>query len=338
MKSGTRIEPGEQKHNPLDFALWKKAKPGEPTWPSPWGAGRPGWHIECSAMSSKFLGLPFDIHGGGMDLRFPHHENEVAQAEAATGTQLARYWMHVGLLTISGEKMSKSLGNIINVRDLLKTWDAEVLRMFFAQAHYRSPPDFSEKALVDIQKGLERLSRLKERLEAHAAQASHKKLSSALFNDAEKQFMAAIAEFQEGFEAAMDDDINTPKAFATLFDFLNRSNKFFEQQPKGNADLCQYALDVYLKAGHVLTLFQEKTKQRSHEEPDAIHKLQTLLRSCGNTVNPTSVDEIMKALLHAREDARKHKDWSTADRIRKELEALGFEIQDTAQGSTWRKR
>ena len=149
MKTGARIEPGEQKHNPLDFALWKKAKAGEPSWKSPWSQGRPGWHIECSAMSSKYLGLPFDIHGVGMDLRFPHHENEIAQAEAATGKQFAKYWMHIGLLTINGEKMSKSLGNIVNVKDLLKTWDPEVIRMFFAQTHYRSPPDFNEKALTE---------------------------------------------------------------------------------------------------------------------------------------------------------------------------------------------
>lgn len=336
MKSGARIEPGEHKQSPLDFALWKKAKPGEPTWDSPWGPGRPGWHIECSAMSSTLLGLPFDIHGGGMDLRFPHHENEIAQTEAATGKQFARYWMHIGLLTINGEKMSKSLGNIINVNDMLKARDPEVLRMFFAQAHYRSPPDYSEKTLTDIEKGLERLYRVKERLEEHAGHASKKK--PALKHETEQQYSTAIQELQQEFEQAMDDDFNTPRAFASLFEFVNKSNKFFEQQREGNPELCKHALDVYLAIGHVLTLFQPKTKQPKKGEPALIGKLQTLLHISGQTTKSTSLDTLMRSLLDAREEARKHKDWKTADHIRKELETLGFEIQDTVQGPTWRKK
>jgi cysteinyl-tRNA synthetase len=335
MKSGARIEPGEHKRSPLDFALWKHAKPGEPTWESPWGPGRPGWHIECSAMSSKFLGLPFDIHGGGMDLRFPHHENEIAQAEAATGKQFARFWMHVGLLTINGEKMSKSLGNIVNVKNLLQTWDPEVLRMFFTQAHYRSPPDYSEKALTDVEKGLERLHRVKERLEQHAQQATTKK--PVMKHETEKQYNTAIQELKDEFEHAMDDDLNTPKAFASLFEFVNKTNKYFEQQLAVNPELCKHALDVYLSISHVLTLFQPKTKQETKEETVLIQKLQAILRTLGNTTESTSIDELMKSLLNAREDARKHKDWATADRIRKELEVFGFEIQDTIKGSTWRK-
>ena len=338
MKKGACIEAGEQKRSPLDFALWKKAKPGEPTWPSPWGAGRPGWHIECSAMSSKFLGLPFDIHGGGMDLQFPHHENEVAQAEAATGKQFSHFWMHVGLLTINGEKMSKSIGNIINVKDLLKTWDAEILRMFFAQAHYRSPPDFSEKALADIEKGRERLYRVRERLEEYSKQASQQKPSFALLTEVEKEYLNTITELQEEFEYAMDDDFNTPKAFASLFEFINKSNKFFEQQLQPNPELCKHALDVYLAIGSVLTLFQSKTNTWITKEPDVINKLQMLLQSYGKTVQTPTVEELIKALLFARDDARKHKDWKTADRIRKNLEELGFEIQDTTKGPVWRRK
>jgi cysteinyl-tRNA synthetase len=338
MKKGARIEAGDQKRSPLDFALWKKAKPGEPTWPSPWGSGRPGWHIECSAMSSKFLGLPFDIHGGGMDLQFPHHENEVAQAEAATGKQFARFWMHIGLLTINGEKMSKSIGNIINVKDLLKTWDAEILRMFFAQAHYRSPPDFSEKALTDIEKGLDRLYRVKERLEEYAQRASEEKPSPALLTQIEKEFLITITELQEEFEQAMDDDFNTPKAFASLFEFINKSNKFFEQQPGPNPELCKHALDVYLNIGSVLTLFQPKTNIQIKKEPDVINKLQALLQSYGKTVQTPTVDELIKVLLFVRGDARKHKDWETSDHIRKNIEELGFEIQDTIKGPVWRKK
>jgi cysteinyl-tRNA synthetase len=338
MKKGARIEAGEQKRSPLDFALWKKAKPGEPTWPSPWGPGRPGWHIECSAMSSKFLGLPFDIHGGGMDLQFPHHENEVAQAEAATGKQFSRFWMHIGLLTINGEKMSKSIGNIINVKDLLKTWDAEVLRMFFAQAHYRSPPDFSEKALTDIEKGRERLYRVKERLEEYAQQASQEKPSLAKLAQIEKGYQNAITELQEEFEQAMNDDFNTPKAFASLFEFINKSNKFFEQQPEPNPELCKHGLDIYVNIGSVLTLFQPKTHQQTKIEPDVTNKLQILLQSYGKTMQTPTVDELIKALLFVREDARKHKDWKTADHIRNNIEALGFEIQDTTNGPVWRRK
>jgi len=339
MKKGARGETGEQKRSPLDFALWKKAKPGEPKWSSPWGPGRPGWHIECSAMSSKFLGLPFDIHGGGMDLQFPHHENEVAQAEAATGKQFSRFWMHVGLLTVNSEKMSKSIGNIINVKDLLKTWDAEVLRMFFAQAHYRSPPDFNEKALTDIEKGRERLYRVKERLEEYAKQASQEKPSDAImFEKIEKEYLIAITELQEAFEQAMDDDFNTPKAFASLFEFINKSNKFFEQHPQPNPELCKHALDVYLNIGSVLTLFQPKTHIQIKKEPDVTTKLQALVQSFGKTLQTPTIDELIKALLFAREDARKHKDWKTADQIRNNLEELGFEIQDTNKGPVWRRK
>jgi cysteinyl-tRNA synthetase len=338
MKKGARIEAGEQKRSPLDFALWKKAKPGEPKWSSPWGPGRPGWHIECSAMSSKFLGLPFDIHGGGMDLQFPHHENEVAQAEAATGKQFSRFWMHIGLLTVNGEKMSKSIGNIINVKDLLKTWDAEVLRMFFAQAHYRSPPDFSEKALTDLEKGRERLYRVKERLREYAKQASQEKPYDKMLAKNEKEYLIAITELQEAFEQAMDDDFNTPKAFASLFEFINKSNKFFEQQPQPNPELCKHALNVYLNIGSVLTLFQPKTHIQIEKESDLTTKLQTLLGSFGKTVETSTIDELIKALLFAREDARKRKDWKTADHIRSNLEELGFEIQDTNKGPVWRRK
>jgi cysteinyl-tRNA synthetase len=338
MKKGARIEPGEQKHNPLDFALWKKAKPGEPIWPSPWGAGRPGWHIECSAMSCSILGPTFDIHGGGMDLQFPHHENEVAQAEAATGKQFARYWMHIGLLTINGEKMSKSIGNIINVKDLLQRWDAEVLRMFFAQAHYRSPPDFSEKALTDIEKGRERLHRVKERLEECVNGATQKKLTRAMINESEKSYIATIQHLHEEFEEAMDDDFNTPKAFASLFEFVNKSNRFFEQHPQPNPDLCKHALDVYLRVGSVLTLFQPTTNVLQKKDSEAIDALQKLVQSFGKSIETPTIDALMQTLLIAREDARKNKDYNTADHIRKDLEQLGFEIQDTIHGPVWRKK
>ncbi len=338
MKKGARIEQGDLKRNPLDFALWKKAKPGEPVWSSPWGAGRPGWHIECSAMSCSILGPTFDIHGGGMDLQFPHHENEVAQAEAATGQQFARYWMHIGLLTINGEKMSKSIGNIINIKDLLQSWDAEVLRMFFAQAHYRSPPDFSEKALADVEKGRERLYRVKERLQEYAKGASAQEPSPSKLKEPEKQYLILLKEFQGEFEAAMDDDFNTPKAFASLFEFVNKSNRFFEQHPKPNPELCRHALDVYLKTGMVLTVFQPQTHTPLKKDSGVIDALQTLLQTYGKTLDTPTVDALLQALLDARQDARKKKEYKTADDIRKNLESLGFEIQDTTTGPVWRKK
>jgi len=337
MKAGARIEPGEQKHNPLDFALWKKTKPGEPSWKSPWSEGRPGWHIECSTMSSKYLGLPFDIHGGGMDLRFPHHENEIAQSEAATGKQFAKYWMHIGLLTVNGEKMSKSLGNIVNIMDLLKTWDPEVIRMFFAQTHYRSPPDFNEKALNDVKKGLEKIYRLKEKLEELSKTSKTKKINKNKLTKDEKKYLAAINELQEQFEQAMDDDINTPKAFAVLFEFVNKSNKYLEGSP--NEILCVHALDTLLKLGNILTLFQPKTTKTSDsDESILVKKLQEIVQQYEKDFDKTSIEELLKAILKIREKARKEEDWKTADNIRKELDNIGFEIQDTQTGPVWRKK
>ena len=333
LKAGARIQPGEQKRSSLDFALWKKAKPGEPHWSSPWGEGRPGWHIECSAMSSKFLGLPFDIHGGGMDLRFPHHENEIAQAEAATGQQFARYWMHIGLLTVEGEKMSKSLGNIVNVKDLLKTWDAEVIRFFFAQAHYRSPPDFSQTGLENAEKGLTRIHRLKEKLETLATDSSTNPDRGQLAPD-EQEYHDSILAFNQAFETAMDDDVNTPEAVARLFDFVTRSNKFLQDHPSPLPALCHMALDHLITLSGILTLFQPKTGGDEGPEAD---KLYDLLLKYDKDAKKTRVDGLMACLLQIREQARKEKNWKLADGIRDELLTLGFEIQDTDQGPQWRK-
>jgi len=333
MKVGSCALTGEKKHNPFDFALWKAAKPGEPSWNSPWGEGRPGWHIECSAMSSKFLGLPFDIHGGGMDLRFPHHENEIAQAEAATGKQFAKYWMHIGLLTVDGEKMSKSIGNIVNISELLKKWDAEVIRTFFAQAHYRSPPDFSEKALKDVEKSLERIYRLKEKLEGLSNGDSKSKKDTV--SAKEKEYEKNIKELVEQFENAMDDDFNTPKAFAVIFEFVNKINRFLESNPNPNGSLSKYALETLLILGDVLTLFQDGKEK---DDSDPTKKLQSLVLKHAKGFKSTDSKEILEKLLESREEARKNKNWKTADQIRNELEEIGFEIQDTDKGPVWRKK
>ena len=334
MRVGTRIEPGEKKHSPFDFALWKQAKPGEPFWESPWGKGRPGWHIECSTMSSKYLGLPFDIHGGGMDLRFPHHENEIAQAEAATGKQFAKYWMHIGLLTVNGEKMSKSLGNIVNAKDLMKEWNPEVIRMFFAQAHYRSPPDFSQKALENTQKGLERIYRLKEKLEELSK--ADIEMDENNLTEAEKKYLTTINEFKQQFEQAMDDDFNTPKAFAVIFDFVNKSNRFLENNEQVDAALCRHSLELLLKLGDTLTLFQPRKVQQ--DGTVLLEKLQKLILKYDKEIGTKSIEEIIKTLIDIREEARKQKEWEKADGIRNELQNLGFELQDTSKGPVWKKK
>jgi len=336
MKVSSCALTGEKKHNPFDFALWKSAKPNEPNWDSPWGNGRPGWHIECSAMSGKYLGLPFDIHGGGMDLRFPHHENEIAQAEAATGKQFAKYWMHIGLLTVDGEKMSKSIGNIINIQDLLKRWDAEVIRMFFAQAHYRSPPDFSEKSLRDVKKGLDRIYRLKGRLEKLAENSNDVTIDENKLTEEEKKYLIVLDDFKAEFESAMDDDFNTPKAFAAFFDFVNASNRFLEANESVDPILCHHVLDLFVKLGNVLTLFQPKKDQS--DDGSLLKELQILLSKYSPSTDINDCDEVVKTLLNIREKARTKKDWKVADEIRKKLEDIGYEIQDAEAGAVWRRK
>ena len=338
MKVGARIDPGDIKKNPYDFTLWKKAKLGEPSWDSPWSKGRPGWHIECSTMSSKFLGLPFDIHGGGMDLRFPHHENEIAQAEAATGKDFAKYWMHIGLLTVDGEKMSKSLGNIINVKDLLKKWDAEVVRFFFAQAHYRSPPDFSEKGLQNAEKGLVRIHRLKEKLEKLSDKKIIEDINEKEITAEEKEYLQIINDFKSEFESAMDDDFNTPQAVSIIFEFVNNSNRLIEKNPSFNKELSGFALGILTKLGNVLTLFQPKITDKIDLDDELLKKVQNLVLIYKTDVKEKDIDKSLDLLLEIREDARKNKDWNTADNIRKKLDEIGFEIQDTSDGPVWRKK
>lgn len=335
LMSGARIDPGEKKRSPLDFALWKEAKPGEPSWDSPWGKGRPGWHIECSAMSSKFLGLPFDIHGGGMDLRFPHHENEIAQAEAATGKDFARFWMHCGLLTVDGEKMSKSLGNMVNIRDLLTDWPAEVIRFFFAKTHYRRPPDFNDQALHDAEKGVDRLHRFKEQLEGISSENSCVIDKSSLSDD-DILLHDIVDEFLTSFENAMDDDFNTPEAIACLFSFSSHVNRFLQDHSTPHPDVARYTLDALKKTGYVLTLFQEEYAEDTEETMDGVKEV--FSKYVPDRRVPDSLDELLTVLLEARENARKDKKWDVADGIRDEIECLGFEIQDTSDGPVWRKR
>jgi len=327
MKAGARIEPGDKKRSPLDFTLWKAAKPGEPSWESPWGEGRPGWHIECSTMSTTYLGAPFDIHGGGHDLVFPHHENEIAQAEAALHEQFARYWLHSGMLNVAGEKMSKSEGNFVTIREALRRWDAETLRFFFASYHYRSPADYSEENMEMARRRLERIHRLRDDLRARAGDVDGEVDGDAL-DEPGQVYLEAVERYRHRFVEAMDDDFNTPDAIAALFDFVRESNRYLsEGQPDGA--LCRHALDVLLETGRVLTLFPEKGRQVDVEAVAA------LAREHGGS-GEGSLEDVVDELLAIRGRARRNKDYERADAIRDDLERLGFEIQDTDDGARWR--
>jgi cysteinyl-tRNA synthetase len=326
MKVGARIAPGERKRNPLDFALWKAAKPGEPAWPSPWGDGRPGWHIECSAMSSAFLGTPFDIHGGGQDLIFPHHENEISQAEAATHRPFARYWLHSGMLKVNGEKMSKSLGNIITVKEALCQWDAEVLRFFFASYHYRSPADFTPASVEQARRGLDRIVRTRDDLRKAAGNAKPV-VDPNNHTPADQAFFQAIQHLNEQFAKAMDDDFNTPEAISALFIFTKEANRYLADTP--SSALCARALGTLVSLGNVLTILQ-------HEKSVNFDPLCELVQRYGGC-GEGDLNSVMNELLSIRQQAREQKQWPIADDIREALLALNIEIQDTAEGTKWRR-
>ena len=301
LENGARVDPDEAKRDPLDFALWKAEKPGEPSWDSPWGKGRPGWHIECSAMSMSILGETFDIHGGGQDLIFPHHENEIAQSEAATGHPFARYWMHNGYINVDNQKMSKSLNNFFTVRDIAKEFDLEAVRMFMLSVQYRNPVNFSRDMILQAQSALERLRTAKERL----AEAQ----SAAGETDQDAAFLAQLDDFKARFSEAMDDDLNTADAIGVLFDFARAANTFVTE-PRGRAAI---------EAGY--TLFSELTGVLGlliREKTDAF---------------PAEATE----LLNERQAARKAKNFARADEIRDALKDMGFTVEDTANGPKLKK-
>ena len=296
----------DRKNDPLDFALWKAAKPGEPSWESPWGQGRPGWHIECSCMSKKYLGLPFDIHGGGSDLVFPHHENERAQSEAATGKMFANHWMHGGMLQINGEKMSKSLDNFFLLRDILKTVDPAVLRFLMLQTHYRSPLDFSDERVDEAGVALERIVNAVKGLDwaiQHAEGAS-----SVLDADAVNEL---VRNARRDFIIAMDDDFNSPKALGIVFDFVTEANALVAGKSLSTDDvaLAQAIRDLIVELIGVFGI-----------ELDALLGEEEGL--------PAEVEE----LVAIRAEARANKDWPRADEARDKLAALGYVVKDTPQG------
>ena len=304
MRSGARIEPSGLKRDVLDFALWKKSKEGEPSWDSPWGSGRPGWHIECSVMAQKFLKTPtLDIHAGGRDLVFPHHENEIAQAEAATGEPFARYWIHHGLLTINGQKMSKSLGNFVTIKEALKKYHPDALKIFFLQAHYSSPVDFTETRMEESCKALQRFEIL-----FHRAQQIQKANLTAIGKTAD-----FIEEHKNNFIAAMDDDFNTPVAIANLFELLNATNKYIDAGKDDNdyAQIVNFAINTITELSkNIFNLSFQVVIQLTKEEEE---------------------------LINRRRDARVRKDFNESDLLREELKKSGIIVEDTKDGQVWRR-
>ncbi|OGL44385.1 MAG: cysteine--tRNA ligase [Candidatus Schekmanbacteria bacterium RBG_16_38_11] len=330
LESGARVEVDERKKDPLDFALWKSSKPGEPFWDSPWGKGRPGWHIECSVMSMKHLGECFDIHGGGKDLIFPHHENEIAQSEAFSGKPLAKYWVHNGFVNINSQKMSKSLGNFFTIKDVLKLYEPEVIRLFLLLTHYRSPLDFSEDNLKSALSGLERvyttLKRIKEIKEEFRVKAGQTLKESG--EKQKKSFLEEVSSFKASFEEAMDDDFNTAKALGKVFELIKEINIFINEKrdfSKDDLDSLTEAGNLIKKNGKILGLFQD--------DPQEWFKKSWVESPVSEEIS----EEEVNRLIEERNSARKKKDWQAADRIRKELLEKNIILEDTPSGTKWKR-
>ncbi len=303
LEAGARVDVNDVKKNPTDFALWKKQKPGEPAWESPWGLGRPGWHIECSAMSMKYLGETIDIHSGGQDLIFPHHENEIAQSEGATGKPFARYWLHNGFLNVNNEKMSKSLGNFFTVRDIAAKYDLEIVRMFMLSAHYRNPINFSSELLDQTKSGLERLYNAKNNLLHLLDNVEDKQLSQE-----EIEFQKKLNSYKAKFIEAMDDDLNTADAIAAIFDMIRDINSNIKGE--SSKEITSYAYNLLMELSGILGLLQKKED---------------------------NLDEEVEKLIEERQKARKEKNWAMSDKIRDDLKAMGIVLEDTPQGVKWKK-
>ena len=305
LEAGSRIEVNDQKKHPMDFVLWKAKKEGEPGWTSPWGEGRPGWHIECSVMSRRYLGDTIDIHAGGQDLKFPHHENEIAQSEARSGKTFSNYWMHNEYININNEKMSKSKGNFFTVRDISKLYDLEVVRLFMLSTHYRNPINFSDEILNQSKAGLERLYNAKERVEFIIS-----KLNDNAENADELKLEEELNSFRQRFIEAMDDDLNTADALSIIFELARFMNSNVNEN--STKEFANKVLDEFNELTGVLNIVNKK-----HEED--------------------MLDEEIEALIQKRTDAKKNKDFKLADEIRNELLEKGIVLEDTRQGVKWRR-
>ena len=304
LQAGARINVDERKEDPMDFAIWKAQKPGEPAWQSPWGPGRPGWHIECSCMAKKLLGDTIDIHAGGMDLSFPHHENEIAQSEALTGKKFANYWMHSAFLNVNNQKMSKSLNNFLTARDALKQYDADVIRFLMLSGHYRIQLNFSNDLLESAKASIERLYNAIGNLENLITEVNTEKM-----NDEEVKYLQSLNQYRERYIEKMDDDFNTADAISVLFDLIRDTNS--NVTINSSKELCEKALSLIRELGAPLGILQKTTKGNLEEE--------------------------IEALIAERQQARKDKNFALADKIRDELKAKGIELLDTPQGVRWKK-
>jgi cysteinyl-tRNA synthetase len=318
LMAGARIDVDDRKKNPMDFVLWKASKEGEPWWESPWGKGRPGWHIECTAMAIKHLGYTIDIHGGGADLIFPHHENEIAQSEAYTGKPFAKYWVHNGFITIDKEKMSKSLGNFFTIREILQRYDAEAVRLFLLSSHYRSPIEFSNEQLNEAEASLDRVYSTISRIDEF--------LSREFTTDASLKIdlESILNKIKDSFEEAMDDDFNTALALGHVFELIKEVNRFLDLNPKGNSAkaVISKARDLLRTFGNILNLFQRTPSDWNR----ALLRIRNI---------PLSESEIIEK-IEQRKLARQNKEWEMADSIRNELESMGIILEDKRDGTTWK--
>lgn len=306
LELGARIDVDDKKEDPLDFVLWKAKKEGEPGWTSPWGEGRPGWHIECSVMSRRYLGNTLDIHAGGQDLQFPHHENEIAQSECANDATFARYWMHNGYINVDGEKMSKSLGNFFTVRDISKVYDLGLVRFFLLSTHYRNPVNFSDTILEQAKAGLERLTNARDRAEFILNNQTVEGISAE-----EKELIPTIESFRDKFIEAMDDDLNTADAISTIFELAKFMNTNVAET--SSKEFIKFNLDMFYELTNVLNIAQKSDDL----DEELVKKVEDLIEK--------------------RTEAKKAKDFALADKIRDELTSMGISIEDTRQGVKWKK-